>query len=144
MTANRTLTLKFVAAHTLDLSAAGNGSGKVTTTTAPGFTCVSNCSVSQVFAATAVVLLTPAPAVGSNFHWVGGSCSGTAACSLTMSANRTAVGQFSLNRHLLSVINRPTGLVSTPTAFPEDGFAFNCGRGQGDCADTLNYGTPVT
>src|SRR4029450_702061 len=130
MTANRTLALKFVAAHTLDVTASGNGSGKITTTTAQGLTCVSNCAVSKVFPATAVVLLTPAPAVGSNFHWVGGNCSGTAACSLTMSANRSAIGEFTLNRHLLSVVNRITGLVTTPTAF-EDGLAVNCGSGQG-------------
>ena len=143
MTANRSLTLKFVAAHTLTVTASGNGGGKITTATAPGLTCVSNCSVSQLFPATAVVALTPAPTVGSHFNWVGGSCSGIAVCSLTMSANRTAVGQFTLNRHLLSVVNRPTGLVSSP-AFAEDGFAFNCGSGQTACADTLNYGTPVT
>ena len=125
MTANRTLTLKFVAAHTLDVSAAGNGSGKITTATPPGLTCVSNCSVSKVFPAIAVVMLTPAPAVGSNFHWVGGNCSGIAACSLTMSANRSAIGEFTLNRHRLSVVNRGTGLVTTPTTF-EDGFAVNC------------------
>ena len=143
MTANRTLTLKFVAAHTLDVAASGNGSGKITTATAPGLTCVSNCSVSQVFPATASVILTPAPVVGSNFHWIGGNCSGTAACTLAMSANRSAIGQFSLNRHLLSVVNRATGSVITPTPF-EDGFAVNCGGGQSDCRDTLNYGTPVT
>jgi hypothetical protein len=121
MTANRTLTLRFVAAHTLDVTASGNGSGKITTTTAPGLTCVSNCSVSKVFPATA----------------------GIAACSLTMSANRSASGEFTLNRHLLSVVNWSAGLVTTPTTFV-DGFAVNCGSGQSDCADTLNYGMPVT
>ena len=142
MTANRSLTLKFVAGRTLDVTASGNGSGKITTATPPGLTCVSNCSVSKVFPATATVILTPAPAVGSNFHWVGGSCSGTAACTLAMSANRSAVGEFTLNRHLLSVINRPTGRVIS-SAFA-DGFAFECGNGESDCSHTLNYGTPVT
>ncbi len=140
MTANRTVVGKFVTAHTLDVSASGNGAGKITSTTPPGLTCVSNCSVSRIFPATASVVLTPQPAVGTNFRWTGGGCSGTGACTTLMSFNRSAVGQFTLNRHSLIVSNRSSGNV---VALP-GGTLIDCGNGDNVCAATLDYGTPVT
>lgn len=143
MTANRTVVGKFVTAHTLDVAASGNGSGKITSTTPPGLTCVSNCSVSRLFPATATVVLTPQPAVGTNFHWTAGVCSGAGACTTLMSFNRSAVGQFTLNRHSLTVTPRPNG-AAVSNALPD---AIACGAaaagGSGDCLATLDYGTQV-
>ena len=143
MTANRTVVGKFVTAHTLDLSASGNGTGKITSATPPGLTCVSNCSVSRLFPATASVVLTPQPAVGTNFHWTGGVCSGTGACATLMSVNRSAVGQFTLNRHSLKVTNRPSGNVVNVNALP-GGVTIDCGNGDAICDGVFDYGTPVT
>jgi hypothetical protein len=143
MTANRTVVGRFVAAHTLGVTASGNGSGKITTATPPGLTCVSNCSVSRLFPATASVVLTPLPAVGTNFHWTSGVCSGTGACTTLMSVNRSAVGEFTLNRHSLIVTNRPSGEVVNVNPLPV-GATIDCGNGNAICGGVFDYGTPVT
>jgi len=140
MTANRTVVGKFVTAHTLTVTASGNGSGKITSATPPGLTCVGNCSVSRLFPATASVALTPQPAAGTNFRWTGGVCTGAGACTTLMSVNRSAAGQFTLNRYSLTVTNRPSGnVVNVP-----GGALIDCGNGDNACAATLDYGTPVT
>jgi hypothetical protein len=143
MTANRTVVGKFVTAHTLDVAASGNGSGKITSATPPGLTCVSNCSVLRLFPATASVVLTPQPAVGTNFHWTAGVCSGAGACTTLMSFNRSAVGQFTLNRHSLKVTNRPSGDVVNVNPLP-GGATIDCGNGDAICDGVFDYGTPVT
>jgi hypothetical protein len=144
MTANRTVAPKFVTAHTLDVTASGNGSGKITSATPPGLTCVSNCSVSRLFPATASVVLTPQPAVGTNFRWTSGVCSGTAACTTLMSANRSAIGEFRLNRHSLTVTNPLVkGRVVNGSSLP-GGAVIDCGDGGSACSGVFDYGTPVT
>ena len=143
MTANRTLTLKFVAAHTLSVSASGNGSGKISTATR-----------ARPHVHEQLLRLADLPGQRHRDPDAGAGhrqqlplgrwkLLGTAACTLAMTANRSALGQFTLNRHLLSIVNRATGNVITPSPFA-DGFAVDCGSGQTDCSDTLDYGTPVT
>ncbi len=142
LTANRTVTARFGEARTLDVQASGNGSGRIVSATAPGLTCVSNCSVSQLYAVNTSVILTPQAAVGTTFQWVGGICSGKASCTALMSQNRTATGQFTLNRHSLAVFNRPSGSVVNLPPLP--GGTINCGSGISVCAGVFDYGTPVT
>ncbi len=144
MTANRTVMPKFVIAHTLGLSASGNGSGRIVSSPAPVLTCVSNCSMSQIYPATTSVVLTPQPAVGTSFQWVGGDCSGSAACTRLMSVNRSEVGSFTLNHQSLTVVNPLTrGNVVNGAPLP-GGDTIDCGNGDTDCAGVFDYGTAVT
>jgi hypothetical protein len=137
--ANRTVTLRFAPAHTLAVTASGNGSGRIVTTTKPGLTCISNCSESQQFPLNAAVVLTPQPAAGTGFQWVGGACSGRASCRVVMSVNQSVAGQFTLNRHALTVASRPGGNVAS---LLPDG-TFDCGSGGSACTGVFDYGTPV-
>jgi hypothetical protein len=141
MTANRAVTLRFAPARTLTVEASGNGTGRIVTATPPGLTCVSNCSESRQFALNASVVLTPQPAVGTRFQWVGGGCIGAAACTRVMSENRTVTGQFTLNRHALTVISRLTGRVENLPPLPNG--TIDCGSGNAACSGVFDYGTSV-
>src|SRR5712692_7568307 len=79
---------------TLAVSKTGLGSGTVTSSPA-GNNCGSACSASYVSGT--VVMLTAAPAGGSTFTgWIGGGCSGTSTCSLTLSADTTVTASFAI------------------------------------------------
>src|SRR5439155_1224376 len=72
---------------TLTVTPAGAGSGTVTS--APtGITCGATCVA--IFPSRTALTFTPAPAAGSTFSgWSGGGCSGTGACTVTLSAATT-------------------------------------------------------
>jgi CSLREA domain-containing protein len=77
---------------TLTVTKSGTGSGTVSGT---GINCGADCSESVV--ANTVIVLTATPAVGSTFvGWSGGGCSGTAACSVTVSTAVTVNAQLDL------------------------------------------------
>jgi DNA-binding beta-propeller fold protein YncE len=78
---------------TLSLTAAGNGTGTVTSNPA-GIDCPVACSAS--FASGAAVTLTATPASGSGFTGWSGACAGTGACSITMNADESVTANFSL------------------------------------------------
>ena len=144
MTANLSVKGTFGVARTLFVSASGNGTGQIAASTTPPLICVSNCSVSQLVAGNTSVTLTPQPAVGTTFHWLpaGDICTGTTACSTVMSQNRSAVGDFTLNRHSLSVVQKLNGSVVNTVALP--GVVIDCGSSGSACMGVLDYGTPVT
>jgi Divergent InlB B-repeat domain len=76
----------------LTVTKAGAGAGTVTSSPA-GISCGSTCSA--VYASGMSVTLTATPAAGSTFTgWSGGVCSGTGACTVTMSAARTVTATF--------------------------------------------------
>jgi hypothetical protein len=71
---------------TLTVQKQGTGRGTVTSNP-EGINCGSDCGVE--FADNAVVILTVEPASDSTFvGWIGGLCSGTAPCRVTMNNNR--------------------------------------------------------
>ena len=73
------------------LTVSKRGAGRVTSSPA-GIACGSTCSAP--FAAVPVTL-TATPAAGSAFTgWSGGSCSGTGACTVTMSRDRSLTANF--------------------------------------------------
>ena len=142
LTANRSVTARFGEARTLQVQASGNGSGRIVSTTAPALTCNGNCSVSQLYALNTAVVLTPQPAVGTGFQWVGGdACSGRAGCTTVMSQNRSAVGRFTLTRQSLTVVNRPSGSVVNLPPLPAG--TIDCGDGGTVCTGVFDYGTSV-
>ena len=79
------------ASYTLSISLAGSGSGSVNSSPS-GANCLSNCSAT--YASGTAVTLTALPSSGSTFAGWGGACSGTGACSVTMSDNRSVTATF--------------------------------------------------
>jgi DNA-binding beta-propeller fold protein YncE len=75
--------------HSLTVSLTGAGKGSVTAT---GINCPGTCSHS--YPAGTKVTLTPKPAAGSRFTGWGGSCTGTGACTVTLSANEAVTAAF--------------------------------------------------
>ncbi len=75
----------------LTVSLAGTGSGTVTSSPA-GINCGIDCS--EAFASGTEVTLTATPATGSTFSGWSGSCAGTGACKVTMSATRSVTATF--------------------------------------------------
>ncbi len=76
--------------HTLTLSVAGTGSGTVTSSP-PGISCPGACEARFG----GQVTLTATPAAGSTFAgWSNGVCSGTGACTITMSSDETVSATF--------------------------------------------------
>jgi uncharacterized delta-60 repeat protein len=75
---------------TLTVARAGTGTGTITSSPA-GIDCSSTCSAPL---AALPVTLTATPSAGSRFAGWSGDCSGTAACTLAMSADHSATATF--------------------------------------------------
>ena len=95
MSAARSVTASFTttaaASYTLGVIRSGSGSGTVSSSPA-GISCGADCS--EPYASGSVVALTATPASGSSFAGWSGACSGTGACSVTMSAARSVTASF--------------------------------------------------
>jgi List-Bact-rpt repeat protein len=76
---------------TLTVVRAGSGSGTVTSSP-PGINCGTDCS--EAYASGTPVTLTAAAAAGSAFTGWAGACTGTGACSVTMTANTSVTAGF--------------------------------------------------
>ncbi len=141
---------------TLTVSLGGTGAGSVSSSP-PGIACGATCSAA--FTNGALVTLTASPSPGSTFSGWSGDCSGTGACTVTMSAARSVTASFQAsNVQSLSVgltgngsgtvTSSPAGIscgatcvagfpggtavVLTATASPGSSFA----GWSGDCAGT--------
>ncbi len=100
MSAAKSVTATFTLLPTFELavSAAGSGSGKVTSSPA-GLNCGVTCSAN--FPQGQVVTLTPVPAADSTFASWSGACSGSGACQVTMSAAKSVTATFDLIPNLI-------------------------------------------
>jgi hypothetical protein len=78
----------------LTVTVAGTGAGKVTSSPS-GINCPGTCSVN--FGTGTAVTLTPAAGSGSTFAGWSGACTGTAACSVTMTAAKAVTATFNLS-----------------------------------------------
>lgn len=91
MTGNLAVTATFNRAFTLTVNKAGPGSGTVTSSP-PGINCGPACiSFSAEFEENSLVTLT---ATGANFGGWSGACSGTGACSVTMTGDLAVTATF--------------------------------------------------
>ncbi|XVJ68369.1 MAG: hypothetical protein HEQ39_00995 [Rhizobacter sp.] len=90
MDATKTVSATF-AVSPATLSVAVTGSGTVNSTPS-GINCTSNCSAP--FAVGSNVTLTATPATGFTFSGWSGACTGTAACTVTLSASRSVSATF--------------------------------------------------
>ena len=96
----------------------GTGSGNLTSNPA-GLSCGSQgtaCSAS--FASGKSVVVTPTADANSHFVGWGGACSGSAACDLTMNADRQIVATFDLNPSLSISLGGNTTGTGTVTSNP--------------------------
>ena len=119
--------------YTLQVTKAGNGSGKVTGVPA-GISCGFYCSATFITGTS--ITLSAAAGTGSSFSgWSGEGCSGTGTCTVNMTAARTVTATFTLNTYSLSVSTTGSGSISSSPA------GINCGT---DCSERYNYGTRVT
>ncbi|CAN5778776.1 hypothetical protein BH11MYX3_BH11MYX3_01920 [soil metagenome] len=113
---------------TLTVAASGNG-----TVTGTGINCPGDCS--ETFNYGTMVTLTPNPGTGSSFTGWSGSCTGSGACTVAMTAIRSVTATFAVDTFLLGVAPGGTG-AGTIT-----GTGINC---PGDCSETFAYNTMVT
>jgi endoglucanase len=123
--------------QTLTVTRAGTGTGTVTSSPA-GISCGATCSAS--FASGASVTLTASAASGSTFAgWSGGVCTGTAACTVSMTAARSVTATFNTTAtgQTLTVTRAGTG-TGTVTSAPS---GVNCGT---TCSASYANGTSVT
>ena len=120
--------------YVLSAATSGTGAGTVTSTPA-GIACGADCS--ELYTHGSMVTLTAVPAVSSTFAGWSGACTGTAVCTVTMTAARSVTATFTLNTYALSVglLGAGTGTVSsTPPGI-------SCGA---DCTEVYPHGTLVT
>jgi endoglucanase len=122
--------------QTLTVTKAGTGSGTVTSTPS-GINCGSTCSAS--FTSGTSVTLTPAVASGSTFGGWSGACTGTGACTVSMTQARSVTATFNstVTTFALTVTRAGTG-TGTVTSSPT---GINCGS---TCSANYNSGTSVT
>ena len=120
--------------ETLSVSKSGTGSGTVVSSPA-GLRCGSTCSVEFDFGTN--VTLTVTPATGSYFTGWSGDCSGTSACTVSMTRARSVSASFSLLPVTLTVSKAGLGS-GTVSSNP---LGISCGQ---TCSRNFLYGTTVT
>jgi alpha-tubulin suppressor-like RCC1 family protein len=128
-------TLTVASPVTLTLIREGAGAGTVTSSPA-GINCGATCSAS--YNPNTTVTLTATPDAGSTFQgWTGGGCTGTGACTVTMTANTTVRAAFGLASLTLTVTRDGAG-TGTVTSSPA---GIDCGA---TCSAAFNQNSTVT
>ena len=100
-------------AYSLTVTAAGSGSGSVTSSPA-GISCGTACSAS--FAVASSVTLTATPAASSTFSGWSGACTGTGSCSVTMDAAKSVTANFAVKTYTVTPSAGANGAISPSTA----------------------------
>lgn len=116
------------------LTVAVSGPGTVVSDPA-GIDCGSDCS--QAYDLGTSVELIPVPTAGSTVAGWSGACSGTSACTVTMSQARSVTATFTLAPQVLTVTKAGSGQ-GTVTSSPG---GINCGN---DCSQGYDAGELVT
>lgn len=126
----------------------GSGSGSVTSSPA-GLACTlaggqQGGTCAATFDAGTAVTLSATPAAGSVFQAWGSGCTGSAACSVTMSGPRAITAQFTATSFALSIVGagNGTGVVTSNPA----GLVCDVAAGQvsGQCSASFPAGTGVS
>jgi hypothetical protein len=132
MTAARTVGAAFtIQRYTLTVTAPTHG-----TVTGLGINCgTGGVDCTETYDYGTAVPLAAAPDTGYDFAGWSGACTGTGACSVTMTAARAVGATFTIQRHTLTV--------TPPTHGTVTGLGIVCGTGGVDCTETYDYGTVV-
>ncbi|MBZ0120373.1 MAG: hypothetical protein K8H88_25500, partial [Sandaracinaceae bacterium] len=115
---------------TLTVNRMGTGAGSVASSPT-GLACPSTCT--RAFLCGTSVSLTPTANLGSTFGGWGGDCTGSGACSVSMSANRVVNATFNATYNLVVNTSGMGGVSLNPSGT-------SCGAG----CTTYASGTPVT
>ncbi len=116
--------------YALTVTKAGTGSGTVTGT---GIDCGSDCT--ENYAGGTSVTLTATAATGSSFAGWSGACTGTGACTISMTTAKNVTATFTtLPKYTLIVTKSGSGTVTSNPA------GINCGT---DCSEPYLSGTTV-
>ncbi|MDH5784448.1 MAG: hypothetical protein OEZ16_02435 [Chromatiales bacterium] len=134
---NKVMSTTPILFFTLDVTKAGTSTGRVSSDIV-GIDCGLDCN--EVYEENTSVTLTATPDAGALFSgWSGGGCSGTATCTVPMSANTTVTATFDVIPVPYTVTLNPTGLgAGTVTSNP---VGIDCGI---DCTEVYNSGTSLT
>jgi phospholipase C len=137
LNAATTVSASFIAVEGISVALAGNGSGKVTSTPA-GINCPTTCS--STFPDKTQVTLSETPGSNSYFGGWSGACTGTTACSLTVTTAENVTASFT-GPDALTVTTSGTG-AGTVTSMPT---GISCASGSTTgCSATFPPGTPVS
>ncbi len=135
MTSAQSVTATFnLQSFALTLAKAGAGSGNVTSSPV-GIDCGATCSATYTNGTS--VTLTPTAAAGSTFAGWSGACTGTGACTVSMTAAKSVTATFNLQTFALTATKSGTGS-GTITSSPA---GINCGA---TCSANYTIGTSVT
>jgi aryl-phospho-beta-D-glucosidase BglC (GH1 family) len=124
MTQARAVTATFNSPTTtfaLSVTRAGTGTGTVSSTPA-GINCGATCSAN--FASGTSVSLTASPASGATFAGWSGACTGTGACTVSMTAARSVTATFNGSSSFPLAVTRAGTGTGTVTSSPS---GINCG-----------------
>jgi endoglucanase len=138
MTVARTVTATFNSSTTsfvLSVTKSGGGAGTVTSNPS-GVSCGATCSAS--FASGTSVTLTAAASSGSTFAGWSGACSGTGACTVSMTAARAVTATFNTATTFALSVTRAGSGTGTVTSSPS---GINCGS---SCSANYASGASVT
>ena len=119
ITSAETVTASFNAGETLTVSMTGSGTGTVTSTPA-GINCPTTCTAT--FPQNTQVTLTETPGSNDVFASWGGACTGSASCTIMLSASDAVTASFTGNT---VVGGNPTALVYVSGGNPAGIFAFS-------------------
>ena len=121
-----------------NLAVTKNGTGTGTVTSSPaGINCGTTCSSN--FNSGASVTLTPAAAAGSTFAGWAGACTGTAACTVSMTQTRAVTATFNSSTATFGLVVTRAGTgTGTVTSTPA---GISCGA---TCSANFASGTSVT
>ena len=138
MSGAQSVTAIFDPAPTYSLTVGKTGTGTGTVTSSPaGVSCGASCT--YTFPAGQVVTLTPAGLAGSTFAGWTGDCTGTGACSVTMSAVHNVTASFTAAAVTYAVtVNKSGSGTGTVTSSPS---GINCGT---TCTASFAAGSSVT
>jgi hypothetical protein len=135
VTSTQTVTANFAAAFALTVLKAGTGSGTVISSPI-GIVCGDDCAESYPGGTSVTLTATPAP--GSVFAgWSGGGCSGTAPCTVSVSAATSVTATFATAAFTVTVTRAGTG-TGTVTSAPA---GIDCGT---TCVAPFTTGASVT
>ena len=123
--------------YTLASTVSGSGTVTITPASAAGIVC-STATCSNAFDTGTSLTLTAAPASGYTFSgWTGGTCTGTAACTIALNSDKAATATF-------VTVPKVTVTVATSGSGSVGGTNVACSSGSGTCSTSIDQNSQLT